>query len=101
MTAVLDLLVMLVADIQIVSHLLDRQPVLFAKSLDPLSKFHLIEVHFLSFLRAGAGDSKRCTKGRSRCKMRKQSKRKSTVRIESLEGYGCPAILDSASYGAW
>jgi hypothetical protein len=22
-------------------------------------------------------------------------------RIESLEGYGCPTILDSASYGAW
>ena len=79
MTAVLDLLVMLVADIQIVSHLLDRQPVLFAKSLDPLSKFHLIEVHFLSFLRAGAGDSKRSTKSRDKCRMRRQSKIKSTV----------------------
>ena len=49
MVPVLDLLVMLIADIQLVSHLLQRQSVFLAKGLHPLSKFHLVEVHFLSF----------------------------------------------------
>ena len=49
MVPVFDLLIMLIADIQLIGHLLQRISVLLTKDLHSLSKFHLIEKHFLPF----------------------------------------------------
>ena len=90
MVPVFDLLVMLIADIQLIGHLLQRISVLRTKNLHSLSKFHLIENISCPFRRAGE-DFVSVRSGQV-CGSCKQSKRKSTVEIESLKGYGSPFI---------
>ena len=99
MISVLNLFVMLLADIQFIRHLLQRQSVFLTKGLYSLSKFCLVEIHFLSFPQSRRRLHLR-TK-RTSMHFQKAEQKKKHRRNRIIEQGMVHPCSDSASYGAW